>query len=947
MQQAINYAIGLIASYTNASFSYAGTNGSDIAIAQSPAANPTSYAYYPANVPAGGDIWFGNAYNYSLAALGNYYFATALHELGHALGLKHSQETGGVANVAVPAAHDHSEYTVMSYRSYAGAPLTGYTAEYYGYSQTYMANDILALQALYGANFSTRSENTVYTWSPTTGQTFINGVAQLAPGNGAGGSANRVFETIWDGNGVDTYDLSNYATAVTVNLNPGASSITSNTQLAYLGNGHYAAGNIYNAYLFNGDARSYIDNAIGGSGNDAITGNVIANTLNGGGGNDTLIGGAGNDTIVGGSGTDVAVFSAARSNYLIAYNSATQTFTVVDQRSSGQFDGADSLSGVENFQFSDGTFASTTFLGPPTVIEALGATSLVQISSFYFLQSNSSGVGPELYCYGAPVTAGQFGAWTPIGTEQTASGYQVVLKNGTADSYIVWSVDSNGNYLTNTAPASGTSSGIVSLEMSFQQDLNGDGTIGVPIASGTAIESFGSTKLVQVGSNYYLASVSSNSGPELYCYGAPVVVGQFGAWTPIGTEQAASGYQVVLKNGTADSYIVWSVDRNGNYITNTAPASGTSSGIVSLEMSFQQDLNGDGTLGIPIVSGTAIESFGSTKLVQVGSNYYLASVSSNTGPELKCDGSPVVVGQFGAWTPIGTEQTASGYQVVLKNGTTDSYIVWSVDSNGNYITNTAPASGTSSTIETLETSFQQDLNGDGALGIPIVSGTAIESFGSTKLVQVGSNYYLASASSNSGPELKCYGAPVVVGQFGAWTPIGTEQTASGYQVVLKYGTADSYIVWSVDSNGNYITNTAPTPGASSTIKSLEASFQQDLSGDGSVGASIAPSADSSHYISQVAPNISQVAPTTTPGAHDAFQFRADLGEQSGGAAPLWLAEFSASASHANLEALLRVAQADSLLHTANASQDAMVNVYTHDDVKLQATELHAGFFFQH
>ena len=102
MQQAINYAVGLISSYTNANIQFAGTNGADIMVAQSPAANPTSYAYYPGNVPAGGDVWFGTAYNYSLAALGNYYFATALHELGHAFGLKHSQETGGVANVAVP-----------------------------------------------------------------------------------------------------------------------------------------------------------------------------------------------------------------------------------------------------------------------------------------------------------------------------------------------------------------------------------------------------------------------------------------------------------------------------------------------------------------------------------------------------------------------------------------------------------------------------------------------------------------------------------------------------------------------------------------------------------------------------------------------------------------------------------------------------------------------------
>ena len=71
MQQAVTYAVGLIRGYTNISIQFAGTNGADIAVAQSPAANPTSYAYYPANVPAGGDVWFGNSYNYSQALLGN------------------------------------------------------------------------------------------------------------------------------------------------------------------------------------------------------------------------------------------------------------------------------------------------------------------------------------------------------------------------------------------------------------------------------------------------------------------------------------------------------------------------------------------------------------------------------------------------------------------------------------------------------------------------------------------------------------------------------------------------------------------------------------------------------------------------------------------------------------------------------------------------------------
>jgi serralysin len=715
VQQAMNYAVSLVSNYTNLTIQFAGTDSADIMVAQSPVANPTAYAYYPVSVPAGGDIWFGTQYNYSLSALGNYYFFTSVHELGHALGLKHSHETGGVSSVAVPTSHDSHEFTVMTYRSFMSGPVTGYTNEGYGYPQTFMANDILALQSLYGADYSTHSDNTVYTWSPTTGQGFINGMAQLAPGNGAGGGANRIFETIWDGNGIDTFDLSNYSVGSTINLNPGASSITDAAQLAYLGNGRYASGNVYNAYLVNSDARSYIDHAIGGSGNDTLIGNAISNHLNGGTGNDTLVGGGSNDTIVGGLGADTAVFSGNVASYLVIYNSATQTFTVTDRRS-GSPDGTDTVSGVESFRFASGTYSSTQVAIPPVVIEAFGSTGLVQVGNNYFLNSISSESGPALHCYGSLVVVGQFGAWTPIGAEQTSGGYQVVLRNGAADSYIVWSTDSGGNYITNTAPASGMNAAMTSLEVRFGQDLNSNGTIGVPLVSGTAIEAFGSTSLVQAGNNYFLISISSGSGPALHCYGSPVEVGQFGAWTPIGTEQTSSGYQVVLRNGAADSYIVWSTDSSGNYITNTAPASGMSAAMMSLEVRFGQDLNGNGTIGSPLVSGTVIEAFGSTSLVQAGNSYFLNSISSGSGPALHCYGSPVVVGQFGAWTPIGTEQTSSGYQVVLRNGATDSYIVWSTDSSGNYITNTAPASGMSAEMTSLEVRFDQDLNYDGTIG---------------------------------------------------------------------------------------------------------------------------------------------------------------------------------------------------------------------------------------
>ncbi|WP_084299137.1 M10 family metallopeptidase C-terminal domain-containing protein [Bradyrhizobium sp. WSM1743] len=716
MQAAINYAIALIKSYTNASITYNGAASADIMIAQSPAANPTSYAYYPGNYASGGDIWFGTQYNYSDAKLGNYYFTTALHELGHAFGLKHSQEAGGPANVAVPTAHDDSEYTVMSYRSYIGASTTsGYTNEAYGYSQTYMANDILALQTLYGANFTTQSSNTVYTWSPTTGQEFINGVGQLAPGGRVGGSANRVYETVWDGGGIDTYDLSNYTTNLSINLNPGAPSVFSTVQLANLGNGHYASGNVYNAYLYNGDVRSYIDNATGGAGNDTIIGNAIANVLKGGGGKDTITGSGSNDTIDGGADIDTAVYSGNKANYAVTYNSATQTFTIADLRS-GSPDGTDTVTNVENFQFADGIVSSNALANPPLSVEAIGTTSLFQSGSNFYMSPVGGGARVDLKYGGSLVTAGEFGVWTPVGAEQTASGFDIAWKAPGSSQFIIWHTDANGNYLTDSGVLSGSSTRLEQAETSLHQDLNGDGTIGVPV---TTIETSGATSLVENGGgNFYMNPVAGGTGPELKYGGSPVAAGQFGVWTPIGAEQTANGYQIAWKAPGTSQFIIWYTDSSGNYQNDTGVVSGTSGTLEQAESSFHQDLNGDGTIGPAAATATAIESFGSTSLVQSGANFYMNPVGGGSGPELTYGGSPVVAGQFGVWTPIGAEQTASGFDFAWKAPGSSQFIIWHTDSNGNYLSNTGVLSGASTTLEQAESSLHQDLNGDGTIGVP-------------------------------------------------------------------------------------------------------------------------------------------------------------------------------------------------------------------------------------
>ena len=165
-----------------------------------------------------------------------------------------------------------------------------------------------------------------------------------------------------------------------------------------------------------------------------------------------------------------------------------------------------------------------------------------------------------------------------------------------------------------------------------------------------------------------------------------------------------------------------------------------------------------------------------------------------------------MAGQFGAWTPIGAEKTATGYEIAWKSGSADLYTLWTTDNNGNYISNIVPAVSGSS-IELFENSFHQDLNGDGQIGVGGVA-TVVESNGSTSLTEVGNHYYLDD-STGSGPSLKYVGADYVAGQFGAWTPIGAEKTATGYEIAWKSGSADLYTIWTADNNGNYISNISP------------------------------------------------------------------------------------------------------------------------------------------
>jgi len=310
---------------------------------------------------------------------------------------------------------------------------------------------------------------------------------------------------------------------------------------------------------------------------------------------------------------------------------------------------------------------------------------------------------------GALVTAGQFGAWTPIAAEASGGGYKVAWKNGGANEYLAWTTDGSGNWLSQTDKMAGTTYAMQSLETTYSQDLNGDGTVGLAV---TTIEAIGATDFKQVADTYFLYDHGTTTGPQLKMSGAAVTVGQFGAWTPLGAEKTGNGYLAVWKHGAADEYTVWTIDGGGNWLSQSALVPGSSAEIQSLEPGFNQDLNGVGG----ITARSVIESAGSTTLATIANVFMLSPTGSSLGPQIRMSGALVTAGQFGAWTPIAAEASGGGYQVAWKNGALDEYLVWTADSGGNWLSQTGVMSGSSAAMKAYENTFQQDLNLNGQIG---------------------------------------------------------------------------------------------------------------------------------------------------------------------------------------------------------------------------------------
>jgi Ca2+-binding RTX toxin-like protein len=585
------------------------TSVGDLRFAYSDNPKDQAWTYYPKEGAKGGDIWFnsgGSSAQYPWTP-GSYEYFAVLHEIGHALGLKHPFDASDSPQT-LPPAYDSRSFTVMSYSADPGVQGTRFSYE----PTTPMVLDIAAIQFLYGANNSHNSGNNQYVFY----------------------QSGTYHQTIWDAGGIDTFVYES-ATGGEIDLTAG---LWGGSDMGAAVHVQDSSRNnlydVYSIYIANGVV---IENATGGSGNDWIIGNR---------GNNVLNGRAGNDTVSYESGASMGVIVN------LGLTSAQNTVGA----------GTDTLLSIENLL---GSSFNDTLMGNAGNNVLNGGGGIDNVS----YAGSSGGVTVNLGSASAQNTVGA-GTDTLLGFENligsrfndtlTGSAGNNTLEGGLGNDSV------NGGAGVDTASYAGSASGVtVNLGSTWAQNTVGAGTDTLLAIENLLGSSFNDTLMGNAGNNVLnggtgidSVSYAGSSGGVTVNLGSASAQNTVGAGTDtlLGFENLiGSRFNDTLTGSAGNNTLEGGLGNdsvNGGTGVDTASYAGSASGItVNLGSTWAQNTVGAGTDTLLAIENLLGSSFNDTLMGNAGNNV-LNGGSGNDGLSGGA-GNDILIGGWGNDTLTG------------------------------------------------------------------------------------------------------------------------------------------------------------------------------------------------------------------------------------------------------------------------------------------------------
>lgn len=390
-----------------------------------------------------------------------------------------------------------------------------------------------------------------------------------------------------------------------------------------------------------------------------------------------------------------SITSGGPVSYVVTYSDATSvtlTAANVTLNRTGTANGSVAVSGTgtstRTVTISNivGEGALSITLAAGTAVDAAGNQALTQGPGAAFTVDNT----PPTLALSAPSVS------------QTKNGpvtYTATYSGATSISLAVSHITLNK---TGSANATLGVSGSGTTRTITLSNVTGDGTLGITVAAGTAVDNAGN---VAPGAGPSSTFTVDNTGPTV-AISAP---------SAASTRNGPVSYTITYSGASSISLTSSQVTLNKTGSANASIGiTGTGNTTRTVTLS---NISGDGTLGITIAPGTAVDSVGNTASSAGPSGAFTVD---NTGPGVAISAPSASVATGG---PVSYTITYTD-AVAITLATADITLTKSGTANAN-----VGVSGTGST----RTVTLSGITGDGSLGISIAAGTATDGVGNPAL----------------------------------------------------------------------------------------------------------------------------------------------------------------------------------------------------------------------